>query len=221
MRRMYGLSVICCLGFACLVVQQSRRRTVLEDSCDVSACVAAQCWKILDPSREVCDVSKVTRLLQEFASGGQKPLDYEAACAKLAEYEVQFEEKKLEQAWSQVGAFLRKVASWTLELISGRLYYTVLQEGGGPLATAEDCVCLHLREESALTGEVGQDTYTKHPVWLRIPDLVPALRRALVGMQVGERRRVYAHPDLVADWSYIWGLPAAIIYEIEMISIGK
>lgn len=217
----YSVGFLCIVGIGWVFLQQRNNppKVPLSLTEDLSMCVASQCWHILHFRQDTFDLSRVTDLLHAFANGTKVPLEHKEACTILADHAVKMEEERLERNDKRAREFLQKIALNAIEIVPDNLYYTVLKEGAGPAITAEDHPTLHFHEECALTQEIMQNTYSAKPICLHMCDMVPALRKSLIGMQVGEKRRIYTHPYLAYGRAYSLNIPSAIIYEVEIVAL--
>lgn len=102
------------------------------------------------------------------------------------------------------------------------LYYEALHEGAGPLPKPQDRVRVHFQGR-LWTGEVFQDTFASgRPQDVRVGDMIPGLREALVMMPLGSRWRVLLVPHLAYGSTGLPGVvpPGMTVFcEVELLDI--
>ncbi|QVL54977.1 MAG: FKBP-type peptidyl-prolyl cis-trans isomerase [Simkaniaceae bacterium] len=134
--------------------------------------------------------------LQKLSTGKLKPKPLNDCYASLTEsLEKKAEEKELLNLQA-ANSYLRKISNMNgiYEVVKDRLYYRVLSLGKGEEIKSVNNTPLVAFREKTLTGEVLSENVSG----IRIPfsEMIPGLRRGLEGMNVGEKREIYIHPDL-------------------------
>lgn len=83
-----------------------------------------------------------------------------------------------------------------IEVQKGKLYYEILQQGNGVKVDKESFPLLHFTETN-LNQEVIRDTREDNePIQIKLSETIIGFCRGVCGMQVGEKRKIYVHPDL-------------------------
>lgn len=89
-----------------------------------------------------------------------------------------------------------KQESGVVEVVPGKLQYTVLKEGTG--ATIEP----HASPKINYTGKYldgtvfGTSEEMGGPITIPLDQTIPGFSKGIIGMKEGEKRRLYVHPDL-------------------------
>jgi FKBP-type peptidyl-prolyl cis-trans isomerase len=97
--------------------------------------------------------------------------------------------------------FLRDLSkkSNIVEVIKAKLYYEVIDEGKDPVITKESAPLLHFTETN-LNNKVIRDTRGENkPIRIKLSETILGFSHGVSGMQIGERRKIYAHPDLTYE----------------------
>lgn len=80
-------------------------------------------------------------------------------------------------------------------LKKGKVLYEIVKEGTGLPICDTDFVYVHFRELDIYQNIFRDTTQTSAPVKLKLSEAIPGLRVATRGMLVGEKRKIYIHPD--------------------------
>jgi FKBP-type peptidyl-prolyl cis-trans isomerase len=82
------------------------------------------------------------------------------------------------------------------QIIPHKLFYRILKIGNGSPLSSESIPLVHFIEYDMNQREVFS-TYGKRPQRLVLSDCLMGFAKGVENMQVGEKRRIYAHPSLV------------------------
>lgn len=167
------------------------------------------------------DMTAVIQGMQDGKDGIPSPLteqEYEEALGQIQEYAFQdMSEKNLQQA----NAFLKdnQKKKGIVELEQGKVQYMVLQQGSGAPVT-DDTIPSVKYKGSYIDGTVfGTSENGSGPVSIPLDQTIPGFRKGVMGMKVGEKRRIFIHPDLGYG---VYGqlLPnSLLIFEIEVVDV--
>ena len=167
------------------------------------------------------DLSSIIKGMNDAVAGKASPMteqEYEEAIARIQEQAInQLSETNLKQA----NAFLAtNVAnSNVIELESGKLQYEVLQKGSSDLTVVEHSTPLIHYTGKYLDGTVfGSSVETGTPIKLALDHTIPGFNRGLIGMQQGEKRRLFVHPDMAYGTSGHLPPNSLLIFDVEIVS---
>ncbi len=83
-----------------------------------------------------------------------------------------------------------------IEIKKNKLYYEILEQGKGTTIGKDSFPLLHFTETN-LNHKVIRDTRADdRPIKLKLSETIAGFCQGVSGMQVGERRKIYVHPDL-------------------------
>ena len=82
-----------------------------------------------------------------------------------------------------------------IELKKDKVFYEVLKKGNGSPISENDLVYVHFKEMDMFENIYRDTTQTSTPVKLKLSETIPGLRCATEGMLIGEKRKIYIHPD--------------------------
>lgn len=158
-------------------------------------------------------------LLKEVASGTRHEKDLRVYEKQLFEAEAQ---KNLEQAERSLHMLSQKKTVHILE--EGAILYEILEPGHGTqVLTDRDTVVapytiFYNEGKVFISSQDGKDISLST---FSIDDLLPSLSRAMVGMLLGEKRKIYVHPNLA--YGKIGHLPpnSLLIMEVKLLEIVK
>lgn len=120
--------------------------------------------------------------------------------------------------------FLKEIASAPeiSELVPQKLYYKVLKKGNGqPILDAGFIDVIYQALTLKRSGEELQIFSRENPVEISVADTIPGFAQGIKEMKVGERRKLFIHPEL-AYGSYGGKLEPnqLLIIELEIIGIA-
>ncbi|HXF29197.1 MAG TPA: FKBP-type peptidyl-prolyl cis-trans isomerase [Chlamydiales bacterium] len=144
--------------------------------------------------------------------------EYEEAINLIQEYAFQdLAVKNMQEA----DKYLKENASkpGVKELEAGKLQYMILQEGKGDVVTEE------LRPTVNYTGKYidgtvfGSSETSGGPVSLSLKQTIPGFRKGIAGMKVGEKRRLFVHPEMGYGTSGQLLPNSLLIFEVEVTDV--
>jgi len=159
--------------------------------------------------------------MKEAKAGKAAPMneqEYEEAINLIQEYAYQdMATKNLADAEK----FLKENAKkeGVKDLDNGKLQYQVLQEGTGEVVTDA------LRPTVQYTGKYidgtvfGSSETSGGPISLSLKQTIPGFRKGIMGMKVGEKRRLFIHPELGYGMSGQLLPNSLLIFDIEVTSV--
>ena len=167
------------------------------------------------------DFASVVKGMNEAKAGKPSPMteqEYEEAIAQVQEFAFQeMSEKNLKDA----DAFLAKNAKepGVVELEKGKLQIKILQPGTGEEVTDTTQPLLHYTGKY-LDGTVFGNSYeSKEPITINLKHTIPGFRQGVMGMKVGEKRRIFIHPELGYGTSGQLLPNSLLIFDIELVKV--
>lgn len=76
----------------------------------------------------------------------------------------------------------------------GKLYYEILKPGTGEIVTEGSSPVLYFKQTN-IAGEVIRDFTKRAPLKLTLSETIKGFCQGVTGMRVGEKRKIYVHPD--------------------------
>lgn len=167
------------------------------------------------------DFSSVLKGMNDAKAGKPSPMteqEYEEAIASVQELAFQeMSEKNLKEA----AAFLAKNASepGVVELEKGKLQIKVLQPGKGDEVSDNTTPVLHYTGKYLDGATFGNSYESGEPISVNLHHTIPGFRQGVMGMKVGEKRRIFIHPDLGYGTSGQLLPNSLLIFDIELVRI--
>ncbi len=129
----------------------------------------------------------------------EEPLKSLETCQlALFDFKCKMIEEEMSQNLQAAEQFLANLAhkANVIEVQKGKLYYEILQKGEGSPVDRDSLAFLHFTETN-LNQRVIRDTREDNqPLKIKLSETIAGFCRGVTGMQVGERRKIYVHPDL-------------------------
>jgi peptidylprolyl isomerase len=164
------------------------------------------------------DFDAVIKGMQDGKAGKKAPMteqEYEVAINQLQEVAYQdLSTRNLQEAEK----FLKENAKkeGVIEVEPGKLQYIVLKAGNGDAVTEETRPMIKYSGQY-LDGTVfGSSESTNGPIAISLKQTIPGFRKGVLGMKVGEKRRLFIHPEMGYGTSGQLLPNALLIFEIEV-----
>ena len=164
------------------------------------------------------DFASVMKGLNDAKAGKTSPMteqEYEEAIAAVQEVAFQeMAEKNLKEA----EAFLTKNVKepGVVELEKGKIQIKILQPGTGEEVTEKTMPVLHYTGKY-LDGTVFGNSYESgEPISINLHHTIPGFRQGVIGMKVGEKRRIFIHPEFGYGTSGQLLPNSLLIFDIEL-----
>ena len=167
------------------------------------------------------DFDAVMRGLQNAKAGKPAPMneqEYEETINQLQEYAYEdLSNRNLKDAEK----FLldNKKKDGVKELEAGKLQYLVLQNGTGAVVTDELMPTIKYSGQY-LDGTVfGSSESSGGPLSISLKQTIPGFREGILGMKVGEKRRIFIHPELGYGTSGQLLPNSLLIFDVEVTDV--
>jgi peptidylprolyl isomerase len=167
------------------------------------------------------DFNSVMKGMNDAKSGKKAPMteqEYEEAIAAVQEVAFQeMAEKNLKDA----EALLAKNAKepGVVELEKGKLQIKILQPGTGEEVTETTQPVLHYTGKYLDGTTFGNSYESGEPISINLHHTIPGFRQGIMGMKVGEKRRIFIHPDLGYGTSGQLLPNSLLIFDIELTKV--
>ena len=167
------------------------------------------------------DYAGVMKGMNDAKSGKTAPMteqEYEEAIASVQEVAFQeMSEKNLKDA----EAFLVKNAKepGVVELEKSKLQIKVLQPGKGEEVTELTMPVLHYTGKYLDGTTFGNSYESKEPISINLRHTIPGFRQGVMGMKIGEKRRIFIHPELGYGTSGQLLPNSLLIFDIELMKV--
>lgn len=179
-------------------------------------------FKSLDNPVLRLNFDSVMKGLQDAKAGKASPMteqEYEEAVSAVQECSFkEMSEKNLKEA----EAFLAKNVNekGVTELEKGKLQMIILQPGQGDVLTEEVIPVFHYSGKYIDGTSFGNSYETGEPVSINLKTVIPGFRKGVLGMKVGEKRKLFIHPDLGYGTSGQLLPNALLVFEVELVKLN-
>jgi peptidylprolyl isomerase len=174
---------------------------------------------------EWMDLSCVVQGMQDYIAGNPRTecadpkikSEFHRIMIQLFEQEAQ---TNLQKANSFLHTLENKPQMHALE--NGKVFYEVLSEGRGTCVVQKDSEPLLHYAIFKLNGEGVVDTRMgREPYKVPLAETIPGFAKGVLGMRVGEKRKIYVHPDL--GYGRVGYVPpnSLLIIDVEVIELQE
>lgn len=167
------------------------------------------------------DFSSVMKGMTDAKAGKASPMteqEYEEAIATVQEMAFkEMAEKNLKAAQD----FLEKNGKepGVVELEKGKLQIKVLQPGKGDEVTDMTMPVLHYTGKYLDGTAFGNSYESGEPISINLRHTVPGFRQGVMGMKLGEKRRIFIHPELGYGTSGQLLPNSLLIFDVELMKL--
>ncbi len=160
--------------------------------------------------------------IQDGMEGKASPLsekEYEEALTLIQQYAYEdMAKKNLDEAEATLKNHAKEDGVVSLE--GGKVLYKITQQGTGDATVTEETVPTINYEATYSNGQkLGSSEQTGGPIEVKLNDTIPGFAKGIVGMKVGEKRKIYIHPEL--GFGKSGQLPnGLLIFDIEVTKIA-
>ncbi len=169
------------------------------------------------------DLDSIVKGIREGSAGQPSPLtekEYEEMMAAVQE-----------KAFKEMSATNLKAANdfmeknkgdkGIVEVVPGKLQYSILNEGTGATVEAHASPKIHYTGKY-LDGTVfGTSEEMGGPITIPLDQTIPGFSKGIIGMKEGEKRRLYVHPDLGYGTSGQLPPNELLIFDIEAVKANS
>ena len=167
------------------------------------------------------DFDAVVKGMQDGKAGKPSPMseqEYEVMINQLQEFSYQdLAERNLQEAEKFLKDNAKKDGVKEIEV--GKLQYISLKDGTGELVTEDMRPTINYSGQY-LDGTVfGSSESGSGPIAISLKQTIPGFRKGILGMKVGEKRRIFIHPELGYGTSGQLLPNALLIFDIEVTDV--
>ena len=172
---------------------------------------------LVNPGFEL-DVEKIIAGIQNEKEGKPSPLteeEYEQAIYLIQEHMFN---KDAEKNLSEAQTFLEQnVAQKGIKAVDEQLQYRIEKKGSGEIVKEDSVPMIHY-EGKLMDGTVFASCPAEDdPIALPMQQTIPGFSKGLVGMQEGEKRTLYIHPELAYGMAGHLPPNSLLIFEVEIV----
>ncbi len=165
------------------------------------------------------DQKKVFEGLKEALSSKKPTLTEKDCLASLVQMEEKIQNILAEKNLVQASLFLQQNAKHkeTVVLQKNRLQYRILKPGLGK--TVQEHFSPLIRYQGKLLNE--EIFLPQEEQVVTVKELMPGLKKAIVGMQEKEKREIFIHPEIGYGKDNVLPPNSLLIFEVEVIKADK
>jgi peptidylprolyl isomerase len=188
----------------------------------ISATYGHMIMKSLSNPSVTLSVKDVIQGIQDALDGKPSPMT-EKECEEALRLIQQFAYSDLLMATlRETESFLKENSKLEgiVEIVPEKLQYKVLQEGSGDEEVTEETTpTVHYSASYQGGMSLGSSDQHGGPMEIDLGETIPGFRRGVLGMKVGEKRRLFIHPE----FAYQNGGPmpnGLMIFDIEVVKVA-
>lgn len=110
-----------------------------------------------------------------------------------------------------------KAEAGVIEIVPGKLQYTIVKEGTGDVVNAHASPKIHYTGKYKDGTVFGTSEEIGGPITIPLDQTIPGFSKGIAGMKEGEKRRLFVHPDLGYGTSGQLPPNELLIFEIEVV----
>lgn len=167
------------------------------------------------------DPNAVIQGIKEGQEGKSAPMtdkEYEETIGLIQQYAFEDMSKANLQ---EADKFLEKnkKEDGVVVLEEGKIQYKIMQPGTGDAVTEDTVPTINYTATYSNGQKLGSSDQQGGPIAVPLDDTIPGFRKGVMGMKVGEKRRIFVHPEL--GYGASGPLPnGLLIFEIEVTSVA-
>jgi peptidylprolyl isomerase len=172
--------------------------------------------KNLQETTIILDKKEFLEGLKASLEGKKLPFSEEKCLELLIEFQEKTKKEIAINNRKKAETFLQENGknSNIVQLEEGKIQYRIERKGkGDPVQIYNSPIVVYKKKQ--ISGKISQE-YSE-PQRIYLPEALPGIKKALVGMQEGEIRTVYIHPSLGEKQQDIYLTNSLLIYEIELL----
>lgn len=166
-------------------------------------------------------VKDVIQGIQNASEGKPSPMT-EKECEEAFRLIQQYAEAEILAATlRETEDFLQENSKFqdVIEIIPGKIQYKVLQIGAGESVTEEMTPTVHYSASYQGGMSLGSSDQHGGPIEIDLVDAIPGFRQGVLGMKIGEKRRIFIHPDF--GYQAAGPVPnGLLIFDIEVVKVA-
>jgi peptidylprolyl isomerase len=167
------------------------------------------------------DAKLVMKGMQEAQDGKPAPMtekEYEETFSLIQQYSYEdMANKNLKEAEEYLAKNAK--AQGVVEVEPGKIQYLVLKEGSGAAVTEDTMPSINYNASYSNGTVLGSSEQQGGPIDVLLDETIPGFKKGILGMKLGEKRRLFIHPE--SGYGTGGPLPnGLLIFEIEVAKIS-
>ena len=177
----------------------------------------------LDSPGVTLKVDSIIKGIIDAAQGKEAPMsgdEYELMMSLIEDnLFLELAEKNLNDA----NAFFKenKKSESITEIHNNKLQYETLKSGTGQTVAEHSAPLIHYKGSYLDGTTFGSSEEAGGPITLPLDHAIPGFREAIIGMQEGEKRRIYIHPDLGYGTTGHLAPNSLLTFEVEIVALDN
>lgn len=164
------------------------------------------------------DFEKVIAGMRAAEEGEKFDCEEATLVERIRTFKEELLSKQTKENLADAEDFLGKIALEAVEIVPGQLYYKQLKKGEGKTVQADSTPVITY-VMSVYTKEGEQEVFSRDdPFPIVLEGTIPGFAQGVVGMQEGEVRQIYIHPDLAYGVYGKLDPNVLVIFKVEIIS---
>lgn len=157
-----------------------------------------ECWeKHLKIEGMPYDFDQIISGIKAAEKGDPPHISKERAMALTLQFEEVILNEQVTNNLREAESYLGSIAKDSIEVESNKLYYKVVKKGSGRFINPDGIAFMKYRIQTLQDGKIEEFSDSgDFPIEISILDTIPGFAMGVVGMQEGEERTLYIHPDL-------------------------
>jgi len=171
------------------------------------------------------DLESIIKGMRDSAAGSTAPMTEEQFEEVIATLQDESFQQLADSNLKQAESFLTTNRSNDniVEVESGMLQYQVLQEAPSDAATVtENTTPVINYKGMCLDGTVfGDSSQVGGPITVPLDQTIAGFSKGIVGMKVGEKRKLFVHPEMAYGVGGDLPPNSLLVFEVELVDIGN
>lgn len=158
-------------------------------------------------------------VLEGITAAHEQNKNLELSEEALLEFHKRYYEQIKEEKLAEANRFLKEIASkeGIKELVKDKLYYKIEKTGSGP-EIGESPTILY-KAKTLIAGKVEEFHQVSSPKSISLKSTIEGFTLGVQGMQEGEKRTIYIHPDLAYGSASAKISPnSLVIFEVDAVT---
>jgi peptidylprolyl isomerase len=164
------------------------------------------------------DFNEILHIMSEIEKGQIQLIPSQDSHIALMNFKYKILENTAQRHLENINHFFSQLAQKNnvVEVKKEKLFYEIIQKGSGEIVVENSTPLIHFTEYD-LSGTILQDTQKDGPQRISLREVIPGFRQGVIGMHVGEKRKIYIHPDLAYGKIGKYAPQELVIFIVEII----
>ncbi len=167
------------------------------------------------------DLEEIIAGIRAAEKGEEPPYSQKELLVQVRKFQEEMLEKQTRENLIDAEVFLAEIAKEAIELVPNKLYYKQLKKGSGKVVKAHHSPLLTYsvwkqnRRGKRLVYSLND------PSSIELEETIEGFVKGVTGMQEGEARQLFIHPDLAYGTYGKLDPNLLVIFEVEVVSIDQ